>query len=286
MAAASLVVAAHLPLILAVRQIHTGGFWSPAEASQIVKTYVYLLAPLILPAVSLVFLWGGSWFSYGRTSKRRDKLLPEESAALAVYALLPVMIGVFALLVSKGYWYRYGSPVTVAISILIGLASARVAGERRAPSVVTALVLFAWFAGTRFQLAEPTHAVSENAAVIQSLTEEIALPVVVSSPLYFPKLTYYSPPELATRLVYPADPKWALETLGTDSPELTLVRLNRWAPLNVESYASFVRSNRDFIFCYLPNAEFDWIASRLRNEGREMEKLRDVGDLEIFRCCK
>ena len=285
MAAASAALAAHLPLIQAARRIYSGGFWSPVEPSDVVGSYIYLLARAFLPAVSVLIVW--ILTTKPASGTRNDgPLLFEESAALAALAALPLVAVPLALIVTKAYVYRYASPALIAGSILFGLATERIAAGRRGVIAATALVLLGWFGATRAVLAAPPEDPAAQLVAVENLAARMALPVVVTSPLLYLQDQHYSPSELAGRLVYLSDPNWALGELGTDSADRNLTRLRRWAPLRVEDYSPFLAANPAFLLSHRPGARFEWITGRLEAEGKHLRKVGSAGSLQLLRCCE
>ena len=284
MAVGALPLLAHAPLVLEARKIYTGGFWSPAEPMDILGSYIYMLAPLFVPMLVLLLLWGATTKS-GEAGAARDRAPLEETAALVALASLPLIAVPLALLVTKAYVYRYSAPALIALSILLGLATGRAGGRRRIV-VASALVLLAGFLAVR--VAPLLRGPSSVASVSGKLgaVHPGATPVVVTSPHLYAQQQHYSSTPVASRLVYVSDPDWALRELGSNSADLNLTRLHRWAPIRVEDYSGFIQSNSDFLLLHRPGDRFEWITDRLAAEGRTVRALDELGSLRLLRCCE
>lgn len=274
----------HLPLVRAIQRIYSGGFWSPAQPIDILGSYLYLLSPALLPALSVLILW--TFTTKPAAAPRSEgRLLFEESAALIALAALPFIAVPLALAVTKAFVYRYTSPALIALSILFGLATDRIAAGRRAVTAASALVLLAWFVAIRVPAMAGIDRPTGMTAALQGLKDSMPLPIVVTSPILFLQEHHYSPSDISERLCYVSDPDWALAHLGTNSPDLNLTRLPRWAPVQVEAYSTFLEGNPNFLLWHRPGARFEWITARLESEGKRLREVGSAGSNRLLRCC-
>lgn len=284
MAAATLALAAHLPLVQATRTIYSTGFWSPAEPLDLAGSYIYLLAPAFWPALSILLLWAFTVRSENKT-KTEARLLLEERVALGALAAIPFIAVPLALLVTKAYVYRYSAPALIALSILFGLCAERVAADRRAVITATALVLFGWFVTERVVQAPPMGDPTRTVASLEQLTAGEGLQVAIASPHLYFQYQHYGK-DFSERLTYVADPEWALRELGTNSAGLNLTRMGNWAPIQVEQYSEFLRRHHDFLVCRRRGDRFEWLTARLEAEGKQLREIGVSGPLQVLRCCE
>jgi hypothetical protein len=99
---------------------------------------------------------------------------------------------------------------------------------------------------------------------------ESKLPIVASDLHTFMTLAYYAPPDIASRVVYLADPQVSLRHLGHSSVDQGILDLKPWFGLRVEEYASYVASQQRFLV-YGPIGGLNWLLSELTATNRRIE---------------
>jgi hypothetical protein len=99
---------------------------------------------------------------------------------------------------------------------------------------------------------------------------ESRLPIVVSDPLTFMKLTYYAPRDISSRLVYLADPGASLRYLGTATADQQMLGLKSWFRLKIEEYGPYVASQRRFlVYGYV--RYMNWLLDELETANMRIE---------------
>ena len=83
-------------------------------------------------------------------------------------------------------------------------------------------------------------------------------------------VSFYSPPELRSRIVFPADSKLALQYLGNDSVHISLERLHAYIPLRTESLVPFFGRTAENILvlnaAYFPGNGSSFFGEYLRSQ--------------------
>jgi hypothetical protein len=106
---------------------------------------------------------------------------------------------------------------------------------------------------------------------------EGSLPIVASDLHTFMELAYYAPRDIASRVVYLADPQASLRYLGHNSVDQGILDLQPWFGVKVEQYAPYVASHQRFLVYvrdkYLnnPTANINWLLSELTTTDRRIE---------------
>jgi len=85
-------------------------------------------------------------------------------------------------------------------------------------------------------------------------------------------LAHYAPPDIASRLVYLADPGKALYYLGHNSVEKgTLALLKPWFHLPIEEYGPFLTSRHRFLVYGASGHFLNWLLPDLMASCRHLE---------------
>ncbi|MGO9605184.1 MAG: hypothetical protein ACLQAT_17650 [Candidatus Binataceae bacterium] len=103
-------------------------------------------------------------------------------------------------------------------------------------------------------------------------------PIFVTGPLEFLELSYYAPPVLRSRLIYPDCPKLDLKYLGSNSHTIAFEGLARRSPVKVEPCEALL-SNRKAFKLVVNNV--DYLVAVLSSQGRTVVP-EDIGDKIIF----
>jgi hypothetical protein len=195
-----------------------------------------------------------------------------EVVAAFGFAVIPVICVILAMLVTGAFTDRYAISAIIGLSILVAFIAARLFDNTALMAVALALCFVGWFGGVESRAIQRTSADSLNAAVKLLQSEpDTSLPIVASEPHTFITLAHYAPPEIATRVVYLADPEASLRRLGHDSVERGMVDLlGPWFRLNVTDYTSYVRSHSQF-FVYGNLGFLSWIIEELKEDGMRVE---------------
>ena len=200
-----------------------------------------------------------------------------EVVAAAGFLVLPFAAVVLAKTVTNAYTDRYSLPAVIGL-VVLPLALYRLEGRRPlvGASVVAALAgAFVVAASVQAQHASDLAAQQDRTVRFLEQHAGAGLPILVENPHVYLELTRASPPALAERLLYVADPAW-------DSTQRGLIAVGRIASLHVYDRKDAATLPNPLLGLSL-RPEADWSDARswsdlrlLREEGRIIsEKARD-----------
>lgn len=282
---------AFLPLIQGAMG-YTSTFWSKPQWIAIAEFYYFLLAPATLPLVTLLALAA----IYPATiyfRRQRDKHPPAEAAphfhemaAALGFMAIPIVTVASAMLLTGAFTDRYALPAVIGCSVIVAFACRRLLDDRTAIAAILVFSLCGFF------LSLGVKSVTKSAAVREARTQTIEflrsagmsdLPVVITDQHEFTSLAHYAPPDVASRLVYLADPDKALGHLGHNSIEKgTLGLLKPWFRLPIEEYGPYVASRPRFLVYGDPGHFLNWLLSDLAKGGWRIELRGQNKDSLLF----
>jgi len=203
--------------------------------------------------------------------------------AIACLALLPFAGIVLAKTITGAFTMRYVLSAVLGIAVLVAWGIDWAIGDRPQVSVLATLVFAGCFLAT---YVENKRAIEGDVEQVRDVCRLLAgrdpqLPIVISAPHLFFKLSHYAPPDLTSRLVYLADTGIALRQTGTDTVERGLLALQQIAPLHVVNYHGFLKSGRPFLVYASPDS-FSWVVPQLADDSRKIEASRVQGDAFLF----
>ena len=292
-----LVLLAYLPLILSLRAGYQANFWSPVEWIDTFGFYLFLLAPAgICTTLALLTAVVADWTEPSRPGQRtgNSECFPKhEIAAVCALAALPVVYVLATMLFSGAFVYRHALAALFGISCLFGMVLRDWLGDRRGAITAVCVVFAVGFLATRLaptiQLASGTTPLDARAALLQQLDRALRdseEPVVVSAPNLYLSYSHYAPASLRRKLVYPADLEKARKFTGTDSSDVSLMKLAPWASLRVPSYESFRQQEASFFIIHRRYDRFDWIVPSLEAAGEPLRVIREGETYRLLHCCE
>jgi hypothetical protein len=250
------VLAIHYPLIAASRQAQQH-FWSPAVFSAIPLWYsTFLLQPALVAAFALAAF---SILPQGRRAPATGLTKPEW-VATGTLAAMPFCVVVISKFTTHAFVDRYTLWAVIGIAILVPAIIAPAA--RRKPAVgagVLAVLAFLIFAKEVRRTAAAPH-LAEGEAVFQALQllPDGAEPIVVADHHVFMELSYYAPPQIRDRLIYPLSRSLDLRYFGSDTGSLLMTALRRRSTLPVVPYEAVLAAHPAFILAALPRDYLPW----------------------------
>jgi hypothetical protein len=292
------VVLLYMPAALAYRRTFGASFWAQVEPADLAGSIGNIVLSVKFPIliIALGFLvWrmrrAASPVEQANTESR--SFPPEETAALAALALLPLLVVVTALIWTQAYTQRYVLIAVIGLSALGALAVRSLAkgGHRFAGFVLLVLLgtyLVSRPASTAVMLAgnQPQNAYQRHADLLAAASPPEDLPIAVGSALEYLEIDYYAPRELASRLLYAADPDAARSLSGSDTAELNLLRLEPWAPLRIVPYAEFLKQHDQFFILHRTDLPHDWIPRKLTQDGEQLVTIQESQNAQLLRCCQ
>ncbi|MGH9851873.1 MAG: hypothetical protein ACREBD_18710, partial [Blastocatellia bacterium] len=257
-------------------------FWAKPRWMAIPDFYYFLLAPAALPLMALLVLsaiYPQTRNAINNSLRRIDKYPPapslHEMAAAFGFMALPVFAVTLSKFVTGAYTDRYALPAVIGCSIIIATAAHRLLHDR--PAIAAPLM----FSLCGFFLLLGVKSVTNNAEVLEAQTRTIEflrsagmsdLPIAITDQHAFTSLAHYAPPDVASRLVYLADPDRSLSYLGHNSVEKGAIDLLKpWFHLPIEEYGPYVASQKRFLVYGAAGHFLNWLLPDLAKGNRRVE---------------
>ena len=264
-----------LPLIQRAT-IHSSTFWSQPQWNRFFEFYYFLLAPTLFTLLALLALSAVCsvvrptlYKNYGYNSRFAPPFY--EIVAALGFLSLPVIGFVLAKLFTGALTHRYVLPSIIGFSILFAFAAYSLLNGRAIMGSMLVVSLCCGFVllerRTFLSLADEHLRQSRTYEFLRSDSEN-KLPIVASDLGTFMQLSHYGPRDIASRLVYLADPEASLRHLGHNSVDRGILDLKPWFPLKIESYRPYIDSQRRllvYVRGYMNNQrlDFKWLLSEL-----------------------
>lgn len=274
-----------LPLVEAARS-DAATYWRHAVPADLVTSYGFLLGLLPQRRFQVLAAIVGTVMltAIGRhTTRRAERVLPPHELAAGVAALLIAPLGVaLALTVTGAFHPRYVIIGVVGLVIAIPYAAWRLgpstgAAERTLCAGLTALFLFTSAQTIGAAASVPRGPVADRSALASALAG--TQPVAVTGTLYL-RAWYYAPDNLRRRLVYVASPDAALDLDGTNTVDRLYLALQRWIPIDVQDYDTFVSTHQAFVVYSL--GTFAWLPRKLSADGFPVVEIGREDDAVIY----
>ena len=237
--------------------------------------------PLTAVGLTVLLLWlnTGERVERGLPGERSasSACVPAEELILTLMLLwLPLVVFAAAKIAHGGMLERYSMPAILGGALALGYV------VDRAPVAGRYLLLLLFLLGYaaisvdylkdalhRSLLAQRAEAANELDAIAEQARKP-ALPIVISDEDSFVSMAYYTLDSSRSRMYFIADPASAVtySKLKTDTVDRNMLALRRYFPLQVEDYATFLSTHREFILVtYYGNLDFEWLSYRLVHDG-------------------
>ncbi len=269
-------VAAPLPLVLYIPLITAAGTYGQnAGAAPSIGALLFVynalltLSPLAFAALAVLSLWHFvSPASRADTGPIPEPRVPShELAAVATLVLTP-LIAILSGYVIGGFIDRYAIITVTGFALLFSYAVALSSRRCSFIGVLSLVVVAGMFLS------------KEHFAIIRSLrgTESFRMPsivasavkeqvVVIESPVVYLQYQHYASREVAGRLYSVVDAEQSRRITGNPSPDIGLIALRKWAPIQSEDYDAFLAAQSEFLVYQTNRArEFSWLLIRLSRE--------------------
>jgi hypothetical protein len=264
-ASAAVVLAIHYPLIAASRRyiLH---FWSPAAWQILPNFYWTYFGPMALVCLVPVIIWIARARKPGNSSRSRSKLPLHEWAALASLSLMPIAVMAISMSTTHLFVERY---VLWAVIGFAPLAGAVLEETLQPYTTVGGLILSVTLGLTVLLnvalLMEPRYL--RNAEPIYRAIQTVSdssEPIVIPSDHIFMELSYYAPPKIRDRLIFPLSRELDLKYKNADTGYLAMSALWKRSSLPMAAYESLLAEHRQFLLAVTPR---DYLAKHLAAVG-------------------
>jgi hypothetical protein len=257
LSAASVALAAHYPLIVALR-VQLLHFWSPAYFGAIPHFYkMFLQWPALLFALAML---SAAFLPVENRGPLHSDFAPHELAANVFIALAPIGIVMLARMMSGPFVFRYALWSIIGIAILSAIVLHRFARQNAVIGVIVVLALVAGLVSHGVSAFRSGSSLRESQPILDALRtlppgEE---PIVLPDSHAFMELSSYAPADLRRRLVYPICEDQEVRYLGYDTDSLIMTGLKRWTNLNIVSCKDGLYSGRDYFIAGTPTDYLPW----------------------------
>ncbi len=263
-----------LPLIERARN-YSLAFWAQTDWMAITKFYYFLLAPALLPlmVIPILLVFDPATHSQPQRSSSAPPL--HEVAAAFGFITIPVVAFALAKLVTGAFTDRYALPAVIGFSIFIAFAAYKLLDGRAIMAAALLLSLCGGFMMIGVKSFQETVAAGISQAETNKFLQserESGLPIVASDPHTFMMLAHYGSPDVASRVLYLADPAASMRYLGHNSVEKGMLDLLKpWFHLPIEEYGSFVASPQRFLVYGSPGHFLNWLMTDLAISRRHIQ---------------
>lgn len=280
---------AFLPLIQAGRKLTTT-FWAKPRWRDMVGFYQNVLSSAAVPFLAIILIL--AIYAIVRSSAASERKVTtvappplHEVVAAIGYLAIPGIAVVLAKFVTGAFTDRYALPAVIGLALIVPWGAYHLLDRRGTIGAVLAVLLCSWF--VVIVGIEPARQLRRDRANPQRVYRFFRMaapggvPVVIASPHTFFQLTYYAPPELASRFVYLADPAAALRYLDTDTPELGIREFRRWTPLRIEDYRAYLLAHPRFLL-YADRGPWAWLLPALAAKSVRFQVVALDGAVPLF----
>jgi hypothetical protein len=281
----SALLASLIPLLLFAPLIlravtYSKNFWAVPHWGSMLKWYPSMLGRMpmvLLAAPALVFVLKTQANEDSRTGA--PAVTCPVAIALTASALLPVVGGIIAKLVTHAFTDRYFiAAVPGSAILLLWVLKRMVRNNTAGPALASALCIVLFAQQWRELRAEQISNLWQMRSVATLLRQVRDVPIVMSEVTIFHRLSFYGRRDLANRLVYVADPHLSVHYLGHDTIDRGLLDLAPWFPLRVVWWREWW-SAHPFSLVYGYVGEWTWVSFALPEVGKVELMDRDVSHL-------
>jgi len=276
-----------LPLIRQA-MTYSGTFWAKTAWSEIPNFYALLLAPAILPIMTLLILAAVYPLLSGLRQRVRIPYIapPLHEVAVAFgFMAIPVVAVTVCMIVGAPFTYRYALPAVIGFSVVFALGAHSLLNDRPQIAAILLFAICAFFVSLGIRVSGVLVAAREATAQANKFLQTapyLDLPIAVSDQHEFVTLAYYGSPDVTRRLVYLASPDASLRHLGHDSVEKGLLALAPWFPVKVERYESFIASHEHFLTYGNAVHFLNWLLPELASTDLRMELVKANASTQLF----
>lgn len=292
-AAGGLTFVAYWPLLTGLRTMYGQFYWAKASIFRAIASYdEYMTLMTVGAMMGFVAVLSGALLVYiARTVVPRpdDPIPPDVPPPNCVLALGLLWLPWIALIAAKSGGGGVAARYTIGATLGLALASGYVAYwlGRRASALLLMCLLLAFacketvFWGAEYYGRNARRVDIAGFERLLSHANDPSTPVVVSNGREFVSLAFYAPRTITNRLVALLDADAARQYTGTDSIELDIKVLQRYVPIDVQSYETFEAQHVKFLL-YATPGHGEWWQSRLLRDGFALRTLAADGSRVLY----
>ena len=198
---------------------------------------------------------------------RKPSWSPWQAVAICTLGALPFPTMFLAKFVTHGFTPRYCIFAIVGVTVLLFYFISRFALRRSTAAIGIAACFLVFLLQVRQQRSNNSDARDELKEDVTSLSSLPDAPIVIMEVSVAHRLSYYAPRQLASRVVYLADPKSSIAYLGHDTVDHGLLDLRPWFPIDIVRKDSFLTDHHQF-YVFGETGAWSWLTFDLAKWGQ------------------
>lgn len=266
-------LAFYLPLIRAASS-YSSHFWARPKWPGMIWFYQSLLgsvSPILLGLPILLAICIAVRSNHVLSRRPPGIVIPLHEVAAGIgFTLIPILAMILAKTITGAFTDRYAMPAVIGVTVLLSWSLSALTDQRGELGLFLMICILGLF-GVSLRTAHQQllYDRQSRAGTYEFLQAQSAagIPIVIAAPHLFFELSYRTELEGGRRFVYLADRNLALRYTDTDTVELGLIALKRWAPLDVQDFQQFRTSHTTFLVFGYP-APFAWLIPDLVRNGQ------------------
>ena len=269
-AAGSLPILFFRPLLPA---IHTYllSYWSKPSVREMLSALGgWKWAALILLLLLLMIGFRRQLPKWMRTHQFTQPAIPVYERVAWFAVLFSPVYGYIQGRITGGFSMRYALVMAIPVALFAGILAYRACRGTTIPALVLLAFCLAFVAERMIVPIYRPSPLEVQAAWIQKTTGALKAPVMVGDPVVFSPLYFYALSPLKSRLHYISDPDLSTKFLGTNSGDLNMSKLRKFAPLPVSDYSNLSMLGKHF---YVIEDGSTWLTHQLRADLAQIKTL-------------
>ena len=282
MAPALLVLGLHYPLIAASKPFHAH-FWSTAEFAMIGSYYRNLSHHLVYVFPLALVVLAVFPKSLPRQNAQKADMPVHEYVAIGALTLMPVVVIAVSKYTTHVFVDRYVLWAAIGFALLLGTLISKAVRCQAAVGVTLLGALMALIAIEEIVPLYRMPVLREGEAVLHELEliPDGKEPIVVANSQVFMELSYYAPPRIRERLIYPVSRDLDLRYLNYDTIALLMSALSHRTKLQIKEYDAILAEYPHFFLASTPSPS-DYLSWHLVAAGYRVVPVRAVTPPLLF----
>lgn len=277
-----------LPLVRAASS-YSSHFWARPRWPGMIWFYQSLLgsaSPILLGIPILLAIYITVRSNHVVSRRRPDVIIPLHEVAAGIgFTLIPVLAMILAKTITGAFTDRYAMPAVIGVAVLLSWSLSVLTNRRGELGLLLIILALGTFGvslrTTHQQLLQDRQSRAGMYKFLQARSAA-GIPIIIAAPHLFFELSYRAELEGGRRFVYLADRNLALRYTDTDTVELGLIALKRWAPLNVQDFQQFCSTHTTFFVFGYP-APFAWLIPDLVRRGQCVTAIAEHDQQFLYR---
>ncbi len=226
-----------------------------------------------------VILGGVAGAAAGFSAGRRAGWKPTDFALGAVFAVMPVVLGLVLLRTHGAFWERYCITTAAALSVIAGALLAKCFRQNKEAAFGSFAVLLAVLLVSK--VAKPFYTLRSelpNASILEAIRPD--LPLVSASGITFLEMDNHESSSMTHRLYYLLDPAAAMRYAHSSLFDGFAILKRDYFPIrsNIETFGAFTSEHHRFLVLSRPDYPENWLLPKLKDDGAT---IREAGSFQL-----